>query len=238
MHTNGEAQSPSAVQVVRHAPVPQVYGLQPTVPTVWHVPLPLHVRAGVSVTVDAGQLAATQIVPVAYCRHAPAPLQKPSVPHVDAPASVHWFSGSWPAPTFAHVPSVPASAHDRQVAVHAVAQHTPCAQMPLAQSVAAAQLWPFGRLTHTPPEHTLGARQSPSTVHVTRHALPLHTYGSQDEDVAVRQVPIPLQVRAGVNVDALQVAATHTVPAACSRQAPAPLQNPSWAHVLAAAAAH
>jgi hypothetical protein len=42
----------------------------------------------------------------------------------------------------------------------------------------------------------------------------------------------------GVHVDPLQLAATHTVPAACSRHAPAPLQKPSWAQVLAAAAAH
>jgi hypothetical protein len=137
-----------------------------------------------------------------------------------------------------HVPSVPASAHDRQVAVHAVAQHTPCAQTPLAQSLAALHVAPFGRLTHTPFEQTLGGKQSPSTAHATRQALPLQVYGSQDDEVAVRHVPMPLHVRAGVNVDALQAAATHTVPAACSRHAPAPLQKPSCAHVLAAAAAH
>jgi hypothetical protein len=34
----------------------------------------------------------------------------------------------------------------------------------------------------------------------------------QPDDDTVWQVPVPLQVRAGVNVDPEQVAATHTVP--------------------------
>ena len=46
--------------------------------TAWQVPVPLQVRAGVNV--DPVQPAATQVVPVAYRRQAPAPLQAPSVP--------------------------------------------------------------------------------------------------------------------------------------------------------------
>jgi hypothetical protein len=56
------------------------------------VPAPLHVRAGVNV--EAEQVGATHCVPVMYSRHAPAPLQVPSLPQLAAPASVHWFSGS------------------------------------------------------------------------------------------------------------------------------------------------
>ena len=51
--------------------------------TVWQVPVPLQVRPGVNV--DPVQLAPTQVVPVAYRRQAPAPLQNPSVPHDEAP---------------------------------------------------------------------------------------------------------------------------------------------------------
>jgi len=58
----------------------------------------------------------------------PLPLQKPVVPQVDAPWSTHWPLGSGPpAATGAQVPSVPASAHETQLAVQAVAQQTPCA---------------------------------------------------------------------------------------------------------------
>jgi hypothetical protein len=40
-------------------------------------------------------------------------------------------------------------------------------------------------------------------------------------------VPVPLHVRAGVNVVAVHVGAAHCVPAAYSRQAPLPLHEPS-----------
>ena len=138
----------------------------------------------------------------------------PSVPQPAAPASVHWFSGSCPIPTFVQVPSVPASAHDLQVAVHAVAQQIPCAQIPFAQSVLAVQVAPFGRLVQTLPMQTLGETQSVSAVQDVLQAPVPQVNGSQADDVAARQVPVPLQVRAGVNVDPLQVAAAHEVPAA------------------------
>jgi hypothetical protein len=49
---------------------------------------------------------------------------------------MHWALGSDPpAGTLVQVPSVPASAHETQLAVQAVAQQTPWAQMPLAHSV-------------------------------------------------------------------------------------------------------
>jgi len=64
------------------------------------------------------------------------PLQKPVAPQLAAPWSMHWALGSAPpAGTAVQVPSVPASAHDTQLAVQAVAQQTPCEQMPLAHSM-------------------------------------------------------------------------------------------------------
>lgn len=95
-----------------------------------HVPIPLQVRAGVNV--DPLQVAAMHTVPAACSRQAPAPLQKPSWAHVLAAAGAHWFSGSSPFGTLVQAPAVPGRAHDWQTPVHAVAQHTPCAQTPIA----------------------------------------------------------------------------------------------------------
>ena len=112
------------------------------------------------------------------------------------------------------VPSVPASAQDLQVAVHALAQQMFCAQMPLAQSPAAVQATPLGRLVQTPPEQTFGATQSVSTVQVALHAPVPHTNGSHIDVVAVWQVPAPSQVRPDVSVEPVHVAAAQLVPAA------------------------
>jgi hypothetical protein len=133
------------------------------------VPVPLQVRDGVNV--EPVQLAATQVVPVAYRRQAPAPLQNPSVPQVEAPWSLHWFSGSCPAATLVHAPSEPASAHDWQVPVHAVWQHTPCWQKPERQSLLTEHVEPAGFFVHAPATQTLGARQSASAVQAVRQTL-------------------------------------------------------------------
>jgi hypothetical protein len=132
--------------------------------------VPLQVRAGVNV--DPVQLAATQVVPLAYRRQAPPPSQAPSVPQVEAPLSAHWPSGSAPAGTSVHVPAVPASAHDRQLPVQAVRQQAPCSQNPLAHSAAVVQAVPLPFLPQLPPLQTLGATQSASVAQLTRQ-LPL-----------------------------------------------------------------
>lgn len=128
--------------------------------------MPLQVRVGVSV--DPVQAAPAQVVPAPYRRQAPAPLQRPSVPQVEAPWSVHWPSGSWPAPTFVQVPADPLSAHDWQVPVQAVWQQTPCWQKPDAQSLATEQMSPSGFFVQAPATQTFGARQSASAVHDVR----------------------------------------------------------------------
>ena len=68
------------------------------------------------------QVAAAHWVPAAYFWQAPAPLQKPLLPQLAAPASVHWLSGSWPAGTLVQVPMLLGSAHDWQAPVQAVLQ--------------------------------------------------------------------------------------------------------------------
>jgi hypothetical protein len=123
--------------------------------------------------------------------------------------------GAVPDGTLLQVPGAVASAHDWQVPVHAVAQHTPCAQKPDAHSAAAAQVRPSGFLEQVPPLQTLGEAQWASVVHVVRQAFAVvsQTYGLHAELVAAAHMPMPLHSRGGVNVDpAGQVAAAHCVP--------------------------
>ena len=150
----------------------------------------------------------------------------PSVLQLDAPRSAHWLSGSWPAGTLVQVPTVPASAQDWQVPPHAVPQQTPWAQNPDTHSPPAPHETPVAFLAQLPPMQVNGATQSASTVQVARHAAPLHMYGSHVDVAAAWQVPVPLHDRDDVRVEPVHVAAAHCVPAAYSRQPPAPLQKP------------
>ena len=161
------------------------------------VPAPSQVRAGVNVVPE--QVDATQVIPMACSRQPPLPSQNPSVPQLAAPMSAHWFSGSCPAGTALQVPSVPASAHERQVPAQAVAQQTPSSQKPELHSAAAAQVAPIGFLPQLPLAQVLGALQSAFDAQVPRQAaVGPQTYGSQVLGVAARQLPVPLQTRAGV----------------------------------------
>jgi hypothetical protein len=91
MQVFGAAQSAFAVQVVRHAPaVLQEYGSHRVLVTVRQTPAPLQVRFGVRV--DPLQPPVEQIVPSAQLRHAPMPLQAPSVPQVVAAVAGHWVA--------------------------------------------------------------------------------------------------------------------------------------------------
>jgi hypothetical protein len=112
-----------------------------------------------------------------------------------------------------HAPTEPASAHDLQVPVQAVAQQKPCAQKPELHSASAAHAALIGLRPQLPLLQVLGDAQSAAVVHDILHALLPHAYGAQLDEVAVWQVPVPLQVRAGVNVVPEQVGATHCVPA-------------------------
>jgi hypothetical protein len=212
VQTLGDAQSVPVVQVVLHVVAPQAYGVHGVVVPVWQVPDPLQVRAEVAVL--PVQLAIAHWVPLAYSRQPPEPLQKPSVMQLAAPASVHWFSGSWPAGTFVQVPMVLLSAHDWQLPAQAVAQQTPCAHWLLAHSAPVVHAVPLVFLVHTPPMQTLGVLQSASTVQVVLHAPVLQAKGSQLVVVAAWQVPVPLQLRADVSVAPVQVAVAQLVPLA------------------------
>ena len=56
--------------------------------------------------------------------------------------------------------------------------------------------------------------------------------------VAVWQVPVPLHICAGVNVEPVHVAPAHCVPATYSRQAPLPLHVPSAPQPAGPASVH
>jgi hypothetical protein len=75
--------------------------------------------------------------------------------------------------TGVQVPAAPdsESAHDMQVPVQAVAQQTPCAQMPLLHSPPAAQMAPLGLGPHEPFVQKFPGAQSPSVTQVALQAL-------------------------------------------------------------------
>jgi hypothetical protein len=101
------------------------------------------------------------------------PSQDPSVPQLAAPLSAHWFNGSCPSATSVQVPAVPARLHDRHAPVHALRQHAPCSQNPLAHSVADPQLAPFDFLPQLVPLHTLGATHWVSAEQLVRQLPPV-----------------------------------------------------------------
>ena len=82
------------------------------------------------------QFGAPHCVPLRYLRHPPAPLQVPSFPQVEAPATPHCeaTSGGSPAAIGEHVPTLFLIAQDMQVPVQALLQQTLFTQCPDAQS--------------------------------------------------------------------------------------------------------
>src|SRR5262249_11282760 len=127
---------------------------------------PLHVSATSQPPAEA-----RHTVPLANSRHAPEPSQAPSVPHVVLAGAAHWLSGSWPAGTDVHVPTVPASAHDWQVPAQPLLQQKPCAQLPELHCGPVVHGCPMGSLPQLPSWHVLGARQSALVMHVVLHRL-------------------------------------------------------------------
>jgi hypothetical protein len=142
----------------------------------------------------------------------------PSVPQLAAVCVRHVPDGSAaPAATCVQVPRLaPGSAHERQVPVQLLAQHTPCWQMPDAHSVPPAQPAPLPRLVQTPPTQTLPPTQWASPVQVVRHwllALSQANEFGHGPGVTVWHTPAALQVRGGATLVPLQPPAMHTLPA-------------------------
>jgi hypothetical protein len=88
----------------------------------------LQVRAGVSDPLV--QVAATQTVPLAWSRQAPAPSQPPARRQVEAASAGHSERGSWTEGTAMQAPRDPGILQLRQSWVQASAQQTPSEQIP------------------------------------------------------------------------------------------------------------
>ena len=142
------------------------------------MPLPSQVRASVAVVEPVGQVGGAHCVPAAYSWQPPDPLQKPVLPQLVAPSAMHCTRGSMPSSGIGlHIPSVPGSAHDMQLAPQVVVQQTPCSQKPLWQSAAAPQVAPGGRRPHELPAQMFGGAQSTSAVQVDLQAAVPHLNG-------------------------------------------------------------
>jgi hypothetical protein len=126
------------------------------------------------------------------------------------------------------VPALPAIAHDLQVPVQAVAQQTPCAQIPELQSPSAPQVAPIGFLPQLPATQKLPVVQSLSLAHVVLHCpADPHMNGMQDWLAGAAQAPLPSQRPAKVRVVPVHPAVWQAMPAGYFSQLPAPSQVPS-----------
>jgi len=175
----GATQSASAVQMVRHAApaASHLYFPHGLIVAAAQTPAPSHARDDVNV--EPVQLAAAHDVPMAYLRHAPAPLQVPSLPQVVAAAIGHCAatSGGSPVAIGEHVPTLPESEHDMQVPVHALLQQTLLTQKLDAQSE-------FSPDEHVPPTGIFPqlivtqvfpfVQSAAVVVHVVLHAVVAH----------------------------------------------------------------
>jgi hypothetical protein len=200
-------QSLSWVHDVGQDVEPHMYAPHEVSVTVRQTPAPSQVRAGVNV--DTVHDWPTQVVPAGQRRHAPAPSHVPSSPQLNVVCCGHSLPGSVPAVIGRHRPlaaPVIVPTHAVQPAVHAVSQHTPSTQLPLAHSVPAAHTVPlvFG-VTHTLPIQDPPGAQSVFAVHDVLHVVVPQAYEPHDVVVAVWHVPAPSQVRAGVCVVPLHV---------------------------------
>ena len=143
-----------------------------------------------------------------------------------------------PVGTFIHAPIVAGSAHERQGPEHAVAQHTPCAQMSDRQSARFEHSAPLGFLPHELPVQTLPGEQFASIVQASKHCAPLQANGTQAMVSGATQAPVALQVDSGENTLFSQCAGEQTVPGRWRRQAPAPSHVPSVPHDSAGCNVH
>ena len=180
-------------------------------------PAPSHNRADVAVA--AVQVGAAHCVPLTCFRHAPAPLQVPSLPHVDAAAAGHCaaISGGSPGAIGEQVPRLPTSVHDMHVPVQALLQQMLLTQKFDAQSefIPDAQTPPIGifpqlMLTHVLPE----VQSAAVVVHAILQAAVPHWYGAHELVVAGRHVPRPSHDRGDDSVEPVQLAAPQFVFAA------------------------
>src|SRR6185503_11072809 len=155
-----------------------------------------------------GHVGSLQIVAREYSSQPPLPSQNPSVPQVSRPLSAHCPSGSDPAGTAVHAPSLPGTAHDMQLPPHISRQQTPCWHSMELQSSPVVHDAPSGLRPQLPLVQTLPPPQSRLVVQRLRQALAArasHTYGSQGRPEIALQTPAS-QRDASVSVAPVQLA--------------------------------
>lgn len=129
----------------------------------------------------------------------------PSV-EASAPASEH-------PGTLVHTPTEPGTLHDEHASEHAVVQHTPPSQKPVAHASGEEQGSPcFFRFAHAPASQNMPETQSAAVAQEVLHPVAPHAYGAQSIGRGVgSHAPLPSQKAAPVDVPPTQVAAVHTV---------------------------
>jgi hypothetical protein len=123
------------------------------------------------------QLGAPHMLPCETCSHAPAAVQLPVFPQVDA---AHWLAGTggWPwvmVPQVPVVPPVSAFVHASQVPLQALSQQTAFTQKVLAHSPPLAHAWPVAAGPHVWLPVQLPLWQSLFWAHCTQLPLPSQT---------------------------------------------------------------
>ena len=125
------------------------------------------------------------------------------MPHFEAPPSVQALSGSVPAAILVQVPWVPVRPHDAQVPEQADAQQKFCWQKPEAHWAVVVHAVPIPCSEQVVPLQTLGGVQSVAAVAAVQVFLQMLLVVSQakaphETCLPGVQVPVPLQVEAGV----------------------------------------
>jgi hypothetical protein len=150
------------------------------------------------------------------------------VPQVSGACAAQTSAGSGESfATFAHTPIDPASAQDLHDVLHAVVQHTPCAQMPEPHSEPSEQKAPIGFTPHVRLVQKVPASQFASAVQASKQRLPLQAKGEQAIEGGAEHRPVASQVASGVNTPAVQLSDAQLVPTRCFRQPFAPSHLPS-----------
>ena len=146
-------QSSLVAQLVLHAPAvaSQANGAHDDIGPAMHFPF-MHVAAPLMLPLLPSHDAAAQAVPSGYVVQAPAPLQTPVVPQLEAGIALHCPAGSAPPlGTGLQVPCFPSTAHELQLPQLDDPQQTPSVQWPLAQVLSAVHAVPLGeRLLQVP----------------------------------------------------------------------------------------
>ena len=129
-----------------------------------HWPAPSHVEG--PVYTFAAHRSGAHSVPALYVWHPPSPSHRPFVEQTAAPLSWQTLRGSGVAAGIGvQRPIAEGSAQLTHAPPHGPSQQTPSTQKPLAQSVAASQLWPTGFGPQLPFTQACPSWQSPSIVH-------------------------------------------------------------------------